>query len=83
MKDVASFVQICMYGLLVLSTCYFATLATLRLKQCNERLRVLELKTGWLRVQEAAGPGKRVVVEGALDALSIELAKEGARLHVH
>lgn len=83
MKDVASLVQITMHVLLAFSTCYFATLATIRLRQCNERLRVLELKTGWLRVQEAAGPGKRVVVEGALDALSVELAKEGARLHVH
>lgn len=81
MKDVASFVQIIMHGLLVFSTCYFATIATIRLKHCNERLRVLELKTGCLRVQE--GPGNRVAIKGALDALSIKMAKDGARLHVH
>ena len=53
---------------------------TRQVRQHAERLRVLELKTGWLRVQE--GPGNRVAVEGALDALCITQQKGAAGPYV-
>jgi hypothetical protein len=52
----------------------FAFITTRRLRQLHERLRLLELKTGWLRLQE--GPGKRVTVVGQLDETCLRVKKD-------
>lgn len=77
MKTLATIVEVVLNLLLTGTVVWFAFDVTRRLRRCQERLRVLELKTGWLRVQE--GPGNRVAVEGRLDALCItEQKDEGA-----
>lgn len=73
MKTLATVVEIILNGALVATTVWLAFIVTKCLALHRERLRILELKTGWLRVQE--GPGKRVTVEGQLDALCLRVQK--------
>lgn len=73
MKEWVAVVQICIHLFLVVTVCWFAFITARQLKRHHERLRILELKTGWLRVQE--GPGKRVTVEGQLDAMCVQVQK--------
>jgi hypothetical protein len=74
MKGLATVVEVLGNLFLIGTMVWFAFIATIRLRQHGERLRVLELKTGWLRAQE--GPGKRVTVEGQLDALCLRVQKD-------
>ncbi|MFA5053717.1 MAG: hypothetical protein WC565_06650 [Parcubacteria group bacterium] len=74
MKDLATIVQIVTHLALVVAVCWFAFIVTRRLKVHHERLRLLEQKTGWLRVQE--GPDNKVAVEGQLEALCISRQKD-------
>jgi hypothetical protein len=71
MKNLATVLEV-LSNLFLIGTIAFVV--TRRLRQHGERLRVLELKTGWLRAQE--GPGKRVTVEGQLDALCLRVQKD-------
>jgi hypothetical protein len=74
MKDLATIVQIVTHLALVVTVCWFAFIVTRRLRRHQEQLRLLELKTGWLRVQE--GPDNKVTVEGQLEALCINRQKD-------
>lgn len=66
-------VEVLLNGCLIATTVWLAFVTTKQLRLAHERIRVLELKTGWLRIQE--GPGNRVAVEGRLDALCIQVQK--------
>ena len=74
MKDLATIVQIFTHLALVVAVCWFAFIVTRRLQQHHKRLRLLEVKTGWLRVQE--GPDNKVAVEGQLEALCVSRQKD-------
>ena len=74
MKTLATAVEVVMNLLLVGTVVWFAFITTRRLRLHGERLRVLELKTGWLRIQER--PGKRVTVDGQLDLLQLRVQKD-------
>jgi hypothetical protein len=60
--------------LLVGSALLFAWATTRKLERHHDRLRLLELKTGWLHVKE--GPGKRVEVVGSLGVQPIQATKD-------
>ena len=74
MKDLAAVVQVVTHLSLVVAVVWFAFVVTRRLRRQHEQLRLLELKTGWLRVQE--GPDNKVTVEGQLEALCINRQKD-------
>lgn len=52
----------------------FISITTRRLQRYDNRLRILELKTGWLQLTE--GPGKRVEVVGTLGVQPVQATKD-------
>lgn len=74
MKDLATVVPLAMHLFLVAVVIWFGFVVTRRLQRHQEQLRILELKTGWLRVQE--GPGKRVEVVGSLNVQPCPMMKD-------
>ncbi len=74
MKAVATVLEVAMNLLFAATVVWYAVVVDRRLQRHQERLRQLELKTGWLSVQE--GPGNKVAVEGKLEALCISRQKD-------
>jgi hypothetical protein len=74
MKDLRAVAEVLENLFSIATIVWFAFIVTKRLRQHGERLRQLELKTGWLRVQEL--PENKVAVEGQLEALCISRQKD-------